>query len=108
MRGQGTQPVRSLGFPSTKDFLWILQSNQIKDCPVTVIDAKAAYKIWGPSVAALKGKTVRKQPEPVKTETIYIPKEIRELHKEVTPTIDFFCQPNTVLHHSKQSDTTQR
>ena len=80
----------SLCFPSIKDFLWILQSNQIKDCPVTVIDAKAAYKIWGPSVAALKGKTVRKQPEPVKTETIYIPKEIRELHKEVTPTIDIF------------------
>jgi hypothetical protein len=80
----------SLGFPSTKDFLWILQSNQIKDCPVTVDDANAAYKIWGPSVAALKGKTVRKQPEAVKTETIYIPKEIRELHKEVTLTINIF------------------
>ena len=35
----------SLGFPSTKDFLWILQSNQIKDCPVTIDDAKAAYKL---------------------------------------------------------------
>jgi hypothetical protein len=80
----------SLGFPSTKDFLWILQSNQIKDCPVTADDAKAAYQIWGPSVAALKGKTVRKRPEPVKTETIYIPKEIRELHRDVTLTIDIF------------------
>jgi hypothetical protein len=80
----------SLGFPSTKDFLWILQSNQIKDCPITFDDAKVAYKIWGPSLAALKGKTVRKQPGPVKTETIYIPKEIRELHKEVTLTIDIF------------------
>jgi hypothetical protein len=73
------------------DFLWILlQSNQIKDCPVSVDDAKAAYKIWGPSVVALKVKMVRKKPEPVKTETIYIPKEIRELHKEVTLTIDIF------------------
>ncbi len=50
----------------------------------------AVYKIWGPSVAALKGKTVQKKPEPVKTETVYIPKEIRELHKEVTLTIDIF------------------
>ena len=80
----------SLGFPSIKDFLWILQSNQIKDCPVNVDDARIAHKIWGPSVAALKGKTVRTQPEPVTTDTILIPKAIREMHKEVTLTIDIF------------------
>ena len=48
----------TLGFPSKTYFLWILKFNQIKDCPVTFKDAMAAYKIWGPSVAALKGKTV--------------------------------------------------
>ncbi len=70
----------SLGFPSRHDFLWILRFNQIKDCPVTIDDAMVAYKIWGPSIAALKGKTVRKHPEPVKFETVPILKEIRELH----------------------------
>ncbi len=80
----------SLGFPSRKDFMWILRSNQIKDCLVTVEDAMAAYKIWGPSVATLKGKTVQKKPEPVKTDIVSIPKEIRELHKEVTLTINIF------------------
>ncbi len=55
-----------------------------------VKDAMAAYKIWGPSVAVLKGNTVCKKPDPVKTETVYIPKEIHELHKEVTLTIDIF------------------
>ncbi len=49
-----------------------------------------AYKIWGPSMATLKGKTVCKKPEPVKTETVHIPKEIRQLHKELTLTIDIF------------------
>ncbi len=49
-----------------------------------------AYKIWGLSVAALKGKMVCKKPEPVKTETIHIPKEICELHKEATLMIDIF------------------
>ncbi len=49
-----------------------------------------AYKIWGPSIAALKGKTVRRQPVPVKFDTVSIPKEIRELHKKVTLTIDIF------------------
>ncbi len=66
----------SLGFPSKQDFLWILRFNQIKDCPVMVEDAMAACKIWGPSVAALKGKTLRMKPEPVKTNTVHIPKEI--------------------------------
>ncbi len=80
----------SLGFSSQKDFMWILRSNQIKDCPVTVKDAMVAYKIWGPSVAALKGKTVQKKPEPIKTDIVSIPKEIHELHKEVTLTIDIF------------------
>ncbi len=41
-------------------------------------------------MAALKGKTVWKRPEPVKTDIVSIPKEIRELHKEVTLTIDIF------------------
>ncbi len=50
----------------------------------------AAYKIWGLSVTTLKGKTVRKKPEPVKTDIVSIPKEICELHKEVTLTIDIF------------------
>ncbi len=49
-----------------------------------------AYKIWEPSVAALKGKTVQKRPEPVKTDIVSIPKDIHELHKEVTLTIDIF------------------
>ncbi len=57
---------------------------------MTVEDAMAAFKVWGPSVAALKGKTVRKRPEPIKTNIVSIPKEIRELHKEVTLTINIF------------------
>ncbi len=80
----------SLEFPSQKDFMWILRSNQIKDSPVTVEDAMVAYKIRGPSVATLKGKTVRKRLEPIKTDIVSIPKEIHELHKEVTLTINIF------------------
>ncbi len=41
-------------------------------------------------MATLKGKTVRKRPEPVKTDIVSIPKEICELHKEVTLTINIF------------------
>ena len=52
----------NLGYPSMKDYKWVIQSNQIKDCPVTVDDVVAAHKIWGKDIAALKGKTTRSTP----------------------------------------------
>ena len=65
----------SLSYPSVKDFKWILRANQIKDCPVTVQDAEVALKIWGPNITALKGKTLRKTPEPVVGDNVQIPKD---------------------------------
>ena len=52
----------SLAYPLNMDYKWILKSNQIKDCPVSVKDAKAALKIWEPNIAALKEKTTRSTP----------------------------------------------
>ena len=36
----------SLAYPLNADYKWILKSNQIKDCPVSIEDAKVAMKIW--------------------------------------------------------------
>jgi hypothetical protein len=44
-----------LNYLSWKDCQWIIRSNQIKDCPVTVEHVKTALKIWGKNVVALKG-----------------------------------------------------
>jgi hypothetical protein len=59
-----------LNYPSWKDFKWIIRSNQIKDCPVTVDHVDTALKIWGKNVAALKGKTTRTKPDPVARDTL--------------------------------------
>jgi hypothetical protein len=48
---------KTLSYPSMKDFKWVIQRNQIKDCPVTVQDIDVALEIWGKNIAALKGKT---------------------------------------------------
>ena len=79
-----------LVFPSNADMKWAIQSNLIKDCPVTVKDMGTAIKVWGPSIAMLKGKMVRTTPLMVRQDVIEIPKEIRELHKDVTLAIDIF------------------
>jgi hypothetical protein len=75
-----------LAFLSNADMKWGIQSNLIKDCPVTVKDMGTAIKVWGPSIAMLNGKTVRTTPPVVRQDVIEIPKEIRELHKDVTLT----------------------
>jgi hypothetical protein len=87
-----------LAFPSNADMKWEIQSNLIKDCPVTVKDMGTAIKVWGPSIALLKGKTVRTMPPVVRQDVIKIPKEIRELHKDFTLTIDIFL--STRYHSS--------
>ena len=79
-----------LGFPSNTDFKWMLRANQIKDCPVTLQDAEVADKIWGPNIAALKGKTTQKQPEPIVLDTIPIPKNVQDLHRLIWMSMDVF------------------
>jgi hypothetical protein len=79
-----------LAYPSVKDLKWIVQANLLKDSPVTAQDVDVALKIWGPSVALLKGKTVRRKPPLVLEDIVEVPKELWQLHKRVTLTIDIF------------------
>jgi hypothetical protein len=65
-----------LAFPSNPDMKWAIQSNLIKDCPVTIKDMGMAIKVWGPNIAMLKGKTVRATPSVVSQDVIEIPKQI--------------------------------
>ena len=80
----------TLSYPSWKDFKWVIRSNQIKDCPVTVQDVDIALKIWGKNIAALKGKTTRSKPNPVARDFVKVPVELLKLHKEVFLTADIF------------------
>ena len=63
---------------------------RIKDCPVSIEDAEVATKIWGPNIAALKGKTTWSTPKHVITDIVKIPVEIRDLHKFISISIDIF------------------
>jgi hypothetical protein len=79
-----------MAYPSILDLKWVVQSNQIRDCLITAQDVNVALKIWGPSVALLKGKTVRHTPPVVVQDIVEVPKEIRENHKRVTLMINNF------------------
>jgi hypothetical protein len=59
-----------LAFPSDSDMLWALQSNMIKDCPLTAKDMRTVTTVWGRKIAMLKGKTVRTAPPVVRQDVI--------------------------------------
>ena len=69
---KGTEVARTLYaklcYPSWKYFKWVIRSNQIKDCPVTVEDFDVALKIWGKNIAELKGNTTQSKPNTVARE----------------------------------------
>jgi hypothetical protein len=52
-----------VGHSSPQDCMAMVANGMILNCPITVADAIRADKIYGPSIAALKGKTVRRSPE---------------------------------------------
>ena len=80
-----------VGFPSQRDFVEMIRSGSLKDCPVTVDDAKIAVKIYKKDIGALKGKTTRRPtPHVPSTSIIPIPKKLLSLHKNVTLCADIF------------------
>ena len=80
----------TLSYPSMKDFKWVICSNQIKDCPVTVQDIDVAFKIWGKNIAVLKGKTTQSKPDIVARDLVKVPTKLMNLHKEVFLMADIF------------------
>jgi hypothetical protein len=80
----------TLSYPSMKDFKWMIRSNHIKDCPVTVQGVDVTITIWGKNIAALKGNTMRSKTNPVARDYVKVPMELLKLHKEVFLTTDIF------------------
>jgi len=62
---------KKIGRPSQQQFEKILIKNLIRNCPVTINDAKRALLIYGPNVAALKGNTTKGPTKLVPTFTPY-------------------------------------
>jgi hypothetical protein len=81
---------KTLSYPSMKDFKWVIQSNQIKDCSVTVQDIDVDRNIWGKKTAALKGKTTWSKSTPLARDYFKVPMELMKLHKEVFLTTGIF------------------
>ncbi|KAL7577185.1 hypothetical protein ACA910_003520 [Epithemia clementina (nom. ined.)] len=78
----------AIGTPSLKDFKMIVQSNVIRNSPVTVEDIDLAEQIFGPDIGSLKGKSTRQRPTPIVNDYIEIPSELILQHEDVQLCID--------------------
>ena len=83
---------RKLNRPGEAAFHHILQHNLIRNCPVTVDDAKRALLIYGPDVPSLKGKTTKQSAPPHIPTTLGapLPAPILADHPAITVCADFF------------------
>ena len=72
-----------VGCPTVENFKHIIRQNIIKNCPVTIEDINIAEKIFGADIGALKGKTTRRRPTPVKDDLVEVPPELIEQHHDL-------------------------
>ncbi len=77
-----------VGCPTIENFKHILRQNIIKNCPVTPEDVNIAEKIFGGDIGAMKGKTTRRRPVPLKDDLVKIPQELLDQHRDLTYCID--------------------
>ena len=80
-----------VGRPSPRDFYNMIKYKMIQNCPVTTADIKAARKIYGADVYAIRGKTVRSAPMRVQVDTMVpVPPSILTHYRKITLCIDLF------------------
>jgi hypothetical protein len=77
------------GRPSEKDFIWMLTSGTILNCPVTAADFKRWIHVFGHDIGAVKGKTTRRTPLPVITES-HRNDEIQAARQNISLSVDIF------------------
>jgi hypothetical protein len=77
-----------LGHPTNCKFLGMVCSNMITNCTVTESAVKNAHIIFGPDLAGVRRRTVRRARESVRVDHIQIPRVILDRHRIVTLTVD--------------------
>ena len=90
-----------IGYPSKEDFKYALANGLVRNCPLTVVDAKRVIFIWGPDLGSIQGKKVRRTPSHVPDEVLIpLPSAITQHHMDVTLCMDFFFVNRNAFYHT--------
>jgi hypothetical protein len=80
----------TIGYPSNKEFMKMIDNNLIVNCAVTRRDVIIARDVFGPNIDMIKGKTVRQQPGHVREDISPVPAYILKSYGNVIISIDIF------------------
>ena len=80
----------TMGYPSTKAFLKMIDNNMIKNCGVTRRDVKIAEDVYGVNANIVKGKSVRRQPPHIREDVSPVPPQILERYGNVSLGMDVY------------------
>ncbi|KAL7574572.1 hypothetical protein ACA910_015922 [Epithemia clementina (nom. ined.)] len=90
---------RHLGRPSRRVFELILANNLLRNCPITLDDARRADKIFGSDIGMLKGVKGPSSSVPSTMPTT-LPAHIMESHHRVTLAMDIFYVNGIAFFHT--------
>ena len=76
------------GHPTNRNFLGMVRGGMISNCPVTPTAVQNAHQIFGPDLAGIRGRTVRRPPDSVTTNYVQIPRVILRRHQLVMLAVD--------------------
>jgi hypothetical protein len=79
-----------LGNPSKKDYKGMVSNNLIANCPITSSNITNVHRIFGPDLASIQGKTVRRTPAPVVADYVAVPHGLVDANKVITLAADVF------------------
>ena len=68
---------------TTKELLWLIDNNHMKNCNITGKDVKIADEILGPTIVGLKGKTVQRPEQHVRVEISPLPDTMLSKYSQV-------------------------
>jgi hypothetical protein len=77
-----------LGHPTDQEFLGVVRSGMILNCPVTPTAVKNANQIFCPDLAGVRGQMVRRPPKSMTTNHVKFPRAILVQHQRVTLAVD--------------------
>ncbi len=77
-----------IGAPTEHEYQGLVRQIFLQDFPITPSDIVNALKTFGPDLANIRGKTVRRKPEHVSTEIVKIPQQILSTQQNVTLSVD--------------------
>ena len=76
--------LEHFGNPTVDDFDKMVCDNQIQKCPIISKGITSAKVIFGPYLVEVRGKTVRRKPKRVDSDSVQISRGFQLLHTSVT------------------------